>query len=75
MADEVMTEGTLGDAKVIGRTAPASSGAGQVWPDVHTHADADEQALARKVIFPDGNLTIAEKQAILNGESIDQEVK
>jgi hypothetical protein len=70
-----LVEGTVGDAKIIGRTAPATSSAGQSWPDVSTHAAADAQALERSISFPEGNLTIAQKQAILRGESIDQEVK
>ena len=73
--DAGMVEGSIGDAKIIGREAPASSSAGQSWPDVHTHADADAQALERSITFPDGDLTVAQKQAILRGESIDQEVK
>lgn len=67
VADEVTTVETLGDANITMRESPASPSAGQNWPDVHTHADADKQAAERGITFPDGNLTVQEKQDILNG--------
>lgn len=68
MSDDVnLVEGQSGDATIIGREAPATSSAGQDWPDVHTHAEADAQASERGVEFPEGELTVAQKQAILNG--------
>ncbi len=70
MADEVTTVGQIGDADITMRESPASPGAGQDWPAVRTHAEADEQAASRGVSFPEGNLTVEQKQAILNGEEI-----
>lgn len=71
MTDEVTTEGTRGDADITMRETPARPDAGQTWPDAKTHAEADEQAAARGVTFPEGNLSLEDKKKILNGEEVE----
>jgi hypothetical protein len=69
--NEVTTEvGTSGDADITMRESPARPDAGQDWPEAKTHAEADEQASARGVTFPEGNLSLADKVKILNGEEV-----
>lgn len=50
----------------------------KVWPEVHTHYDADAQAKERGIEWPEtpnpgpeGRLTVQQKQAILNGADFD----
>lgn len=50
----------------------------KVWPEVHTHYEADAQAKERGIEWPEtpnpgpeGNLTVQQKQAILNGADFD----
>ena len=50
----------------------------QVWPEVHTHEQADAQAAERDIEWPEtpnegpeGRLTVQQKQAILNGNDFD----
>jgi len=50
----------------------------KVWPEVHTHYEADEQAKERGIEWPEtpnpgpeGRLTVQQKQAILNGADFD----
>ncbi len=54
----------------------------KVWPEVHTHGEADAQAAERGIEWPEtvnpgpeGRLSIQTKQAILAGASVDPKLK
>lgn len=60
----------------------ASSEEQTVWPEVHTHEQADAQAAERGIEWPEtpnpgpeGRLTVTQKQAILNGNDFDWSTK